>query len=413
MIQRELEYKLLEDLSTYKIVNLQGAKQSGKSTLIKKIATEQGFKYFSFDNPQDIEYAKSLPTNFVAQANETTVILNEIQKLPEILPFIKIQVDKNNRNGQFILVGSADLMKMKKATESLAGIRIDNELMTLSVAEINNSTTNIIDLLVSGQIYNLSTKSDVNNDKFYEYALKGGYPEVQNLTTKQRKNWFKKHILSIIAKNLEDISVGGLQKKSSITKMLKYFALQSGSLLNYSTVAKKLNIDVKTVKTYFEYFDTLFLSKSLMPYFKNINKRQLKTPKIYFSDSGLLSYFLNIEELPNRIFTNKIVENFIFNELSKNNVTAENPVEFYFYKDKSKYKVDFILENNFDELITVEVKTKETLSQQDYTGIRKLKRLIGNSLSKAYIFYAGKQLYTIETEENINIIAVPFQILLK
>ena len=411
MFHRKLENRIVEDLDAFRILNIQGSRQSGKTTMVKELSKKQNFKYYTFDNNEDIKFAMSMPNKFVRQANEITIVLDEIQKVPQILPHLKMQVDNNNRPGQFILTGSADLLKMKKVTESLAGRRIDYELMTLSIAEINNLDTNIIDALISGEISEKNSHLDENNDRFFELAIKGGYPEVQNFTDRQRKNWYKSYVNSRITKDVEDIAIGGLHKKNLLFKMLKYLSWQAGDLLNYSSVSKKLSIDVKTVKNYTEFFDTLFLSKNLMPYYINIGKRQIKTAKYYFSDSGLLSYLLNVEKLPDKKFTGKIIENFIYCELLKNNTTAENPVEMYFYRDKSQYEVDIILESNFDELIAIEIKSKEYLKSEDFRGIRKLKRLLGDKLIKAYVFYAGKLIYPQKTEEGIDIIALPFNVL--
>lgn len=412
MLTRNLENTILEDLKVFRILNLKGSRQCGKTTMVRNMAQKHNFDYYTFDNPKDVNFAKKMPQEFVAKANENTVILDEIQKYPEIIPYIKMQVDNNNKPGQFILTGSADLLKMKKVNESLAGRTVDFELMTFSLSELHNTKKNIIDKLINGQIINQKTELKNHNKTIWEFAIKGGYPETQNLSVRQRKNWYKSYVDSRIIKDLDDIALGGLQKLDLLPKMLKFLSWQAGDLLNYSSAAGELGIDVKTLKSYINFFDTLFLTKILVPYFKNIGKRQVKTSKFYFSDSGLLSYFLNVDVLPDLTFTGKIVENFIYNEIMKHNSTAINKADFYFYRDKEQYEVDLIMEYNFNDIIAIEIKAKEILKTSDFKGIRKLKRILGDQVKKAYVFYAGNYIYPTKTEEGIDIWALPFSVFL-
>lgn len=412
MVNRSLEKRFLEDLETFRILNLKGARQSGKTTLVKKLAKDMGFRHITFDNPQDLEYAKKMPTEFLEIEAHKTLIIDEIQRFTDILPHIKMRTDTSNRAGQFIITGSADLMKMRKVLESLAGRSVEYELMPFSLAELHNAKTNIVDRLIEGS-FSEKTFFGGSNESIFEHAVKGGFPEVQKLTTRQRKLWFKSYINSRVLKDMKDISEGGLHKLRFLPRMLKYLSWQTGGLLNFSSVANELDITLKTVKSYIDFFDTLFLTKIVLPYFSNMGKRQIKTPKLYFADTGLLCYLLNVSSLPNKQFTGEIIENLVYGELLKNSWVAENNVEFYFYRDKSQYEVDFLLSYNSDDLIAVEVKAKEVLKSSDFSGIRKLKRLAGEKLQKAYIFYAGKVIYPTQTEEGIEILALPLQVLLQ
>jgi len=412
MIYRNLQNRILEDLSAFRILHIKGARQSGKTTIVKQLNKNDNFKYFTFDNVQDLDFAKKVPTDFVSLADNQTIIIDEIQIMPEILPYIKMQVDKNNRPGQFIITGSADLLKMAKVSESLAGRSVDYELSTFSIAELYGTKYNIIDLLTTGnfdQYYGHTLQSGAN--VVFDHAIKGGFPAVQNLTTRQRKNWFRAYILSRVIKDLDNISLGGLQKLDLLPKMMNYLAWQTGDLLNYSSISKNIGMDLKTVKSYVKFYDTLFLAKVLSPYFVNIGKRIIKTPKFYYFDSGLLSYFLNVDSLPHKTYTGKIIENFVYSELLKNNTTAENEVNFYFYRDKSMYEIDIILDIGQGNLIAIEIKAKESLKKQDFYGIQKLRRLIGKKLKKAYIFYLGKLLYPTEIKDNFKVTALPMSVL--
>ncbi len=412
MIYRNLQDRIIEDLSAFRILHVKGARQSGKTTVVKQLAKGNNFKYFTFDNIQDLDFAKKVPTDFVRLADTQTVIIDEIQMMPSILPFIKMQVDNNNRAGQFIITGSADLLKMAKVNESLAGRSVDYELMTFSLSELYGTDYNIIDVLITGNFdkyYGQTLQG--GREIIFKHAVKGGFPAVQNLTTRQRKNWFKSYVLSRVIKDLDNISLGGLQKLEMLPKMMTYLAWQAGDLLNYSSVATHIGIDIKTVKSYVEFYDTLFLTKILSPYFVNIGKRIVKTPKFYFFDSGLLSYLLNVDTLPHKIFTGKIIENFVYSELLKNNTTAENQVDFYFYRDKSLYEIDIILDIGQGNLIAIEIKSRENLRKQDFYAIQKLRRLIGKKLQKAYIFYLGKLLYPTKIDDDFDVIVLPMTVL--
>ncbi|MBN2892618.1 MAG: ATP-binding protein [Bacteroidales bacterium] len=412
MITRALNNRVFEDLSAFRIINIKGARQCGKTTVVKQLAAEYGFKYFTFDNIQDLEYARKVPMEFVELADENTVVIDEIQMMPEILPYIKMQVDKKNRAGQFLITSSADLLKMAKVFESLAGRSVEYELMTLSIAEIYKIDVNIIDLLLSTDFReHFGNLKESGADVVFKHAAIGGFPEVQKLTVRQRKNWFSSYLRSRVIKDIEEISIGGLQKLEMLPKMLRYLSWQAGDLLNFSSVAVELGIDLKTVKSYIDFYDTLFIARILSPYFVNLSKRIVRTPKFYFNDSGLLAYFLNVDTLPDKKFNGKIIENFVFNELLKSNSTAQTSVDFYFFRDKSQYEVDFVLEYGQGDLIAVEVKAKESLKSSDFLGIRKLKRLSGLKLQKAFVFYLGSLIYPEKTEEGLDIIVLPISVL--
>ncbi len=322
---------------------LSGVRQSGKSSLLKKIFVEA--KYVTFDHVSEVEAAEESPKSFLSQfKNDPIVILDEVQYVPSIFRELKIIIDNDRSNyGKWILTGSQQFELMEKVSESLAGRISILHLETLSTNELR------------------SKLNPDSNGKIREYLWKGGYPELWSNENIDVSNFFESYIRSYIERDLKTIIE--VKNLNDFRKLLVVLATRVGQLLNYKDISKDIGISDQTVKSWVNALKISGLIYLLPPYFANIGKRLVKSPKLYFADHGLLSHLLgieNINEYNNHIFKGNIWENIVFMEFIKtHNLTPGNDI--FFYRDHNGVEVDFIIEKK-QKLFLVEAKAGEKVN---------------------------------------------------
>ena len=208
MVHRKLESVISEMLDTFRIVAINGPRQSGKTTLQKKIAKAKNMKYYTFDDPDVFNTASSDPVGFTNYIAKENVAIDEVQMIPDIVPAIKMSADEENRKGMFLLTGSSDMFKNSKIKESLAGRMVSFNLFPLSYAEINNRDINVIDKLFSDDFNRFDTDFEkIAKLDFVSAVVNGGYPEVYELPTKAKKAWFEFYIKARIGKDIASFEI--------------------------------------------------------------------------------------------------------------------------------------------------------------------------------------------------------------
>jgi predicted AAA+ superfamily ATPase len=393
----DIIYELLED---FKIVSINGPRQTGKTTLSKKIAQALGMKYYTFDNESTLNSAKNDPVNFIKYISNTPCVIDEIQLVPQIVSALKMCVDNNNQNGMFLLTGSADLFKMGDIKESLAGRMVSVNLFTLSSYEMQNKKENIIDNLFSKSII----KSRYNKEDFkttIEKIVRGGYPAVYQKSARSRESWFESYIEARIQKDLSLIKRLTNDNKSQINRLIKILGANTSNILKYSSIAKHLNIKDMTVKSDIEILQALYLVKRVNPYFTNKGKREIKAPKIQFIDTGLVSYLLDVDVdtliLSQRTVLGNLIENYVYSELLKHTTYSSKSTKIYHYRD-GDFEVDLVLEQNNGNIIGIEVKSTATIKSSDLRGLVKLAQNSSDSFICGYIFYGGNEILPISKD---------------
>ena len=400
MIRRKIETNLIEGLNNFRIVMLNGARQSGKTTLVKYIAKKLKMDYITLDDPDKLNLAKVDPKNFLKFYAKDKLVIDEVQFAPELIPYIKIMADEENKKGKFLLTGSADFMRMHKITESLAGRMVRYTLYTLSNAEIHNKKTNIIDTLFSGDFTELKIYANLQN--VLESTIKGGYPEIINMPEKLRRHWFDSYIESRIQKDILELKSISLSKLHSIKQLLNLLASYDTRLLNYDNIAKKLKIDNKTVVSYITLLEAMYILRRVPSFNLNSSLRVIKSPKIHFLDTGLLSYLLNLD-LEN-LFLYKdekygnVIENFVYSELLKESSYALQSVNIYHFRDLKKKEVDLVLEHRNGKIIAIEVKAKASIKKNDLKGLVKLVKESKEKFYKGFIFYGGDEIKPVSAD---------------
>lgn len=391
MIQRKIKTKLLEALTDSPVVLIHGARQTGKSTLVKHIAeNDYPAKYLTFDDAAVLSAAQSNPQEFIP-AYEDNLVIDEVQRVPEIFLAIKSFVDRNRKAGKFILTGSANVLLLPKVSESLAGrIEIIN-LFPLSQNEINNTNYNLIDKLFEND-FDPALKAPKKNNLTTK-ILTGGFPEM--LARKERKRqdaWFKSYITTILQRDVRDIA--NIEKLSELPRLLGLFASRAGTLLNFAELSRSSAIPQTTLKRYITLLEAIFMIYLLPAWSGNLSKRLIKTPKLYLNDTGLLSHLTGFES--ERVFSEpllwgRLLENFVLNELLKQASWSKFNLSLYHFRSASGQEIDFVIERNNGKLAAVEVKATAKINASDFNNIKIFADETGSKFLKGIVLYTGKE----------------------
>ena len=390
MIDRKIKPKLLEALSDSPVVLIHGARQTGKSTLVKNlIENEYPARYLTFDDVGILSAARNNPQEFL-QAYEGNLIIDEVQKVPEIFPAIKALVDQNRKSGKFILTGSSNVLLLPAISESLAGrIEILN-LHPLAQSEINYSSHNFIE-----EIFIKDYKPDMLTSKKNNLVgkiLTGGFPEMLVRKERGRQNaWFKSYIATILQRDVRDIS--NIEKLSELPKLLSIFAARAGTLLNFAELSRSSAIPQTTLKRYISLLEAIFMIRILPAWSDNLSKRLIKSPKLYLNDTGLLSFLTGFEEnkkLSDPLSWGRLLENFVLMELIKQVSWSKSEMSVYHFRSASGQEIDFIIEKNDGTLIAIEVKSTSRINASDFNHIKSFGEETGNRFLKGSYYIQEK-----------------------
>jgi predicted AAA+ superfamily ATPase len=362
MKKRALDSLLQMALETFPVVLLNGARQVGKSTL----ALENFDNYLTFDDGELRLYAKDNPKAFIKSLT-LPICIDEIQKVPTILEYIKIHIDTMRKNGNFLLTGSSNVLDYKDAKDTLAGRLIELRLYPLSSKEKNDkSEQNVITQILSKEI-NLPKKD--YSDEILEHILDGGYPEILRLEGFQKELWFNSYVTSYIERDARELA--DIRDVDSFIRFVHVSASRSGTLLNKSSLSAAIGIKDVTTDNYLSILNRIYQATLLKPYFANIGKQFTKSPKLFFNDTGVLCSLLKIntkEKLLKSPYSGQIFETYVLAELQKHLSTLQSRGTLYHYRTKDKKEIDFILEVD-DRVLAIEVKQSSSIQKDDFKHI--------------------------------------------
>lgn len=393
MYTRQLASNLYAALEDTPVVFLAGARQTGKSTLVQAhLANESKDRVFrTFDDLGTLAAAKADPEGFIASLCERA-ILDEIQRVPELLLPIKASVDRHRVPGRFMITGSANVLALPKVSESLAGRMEILTLWPLAQSELRGVLSGFVDACFHGKPQALKIEKLERQDLFAR-VLSGGYPEVvARESHKARQRWFEAYLTTLIQRDLRDLSA--IEGIAALPRLLQSVALRVGSPLNVADLGRTLGLNQVTLKRYLMLMEALYLVKQLPPWFENLGKRLAKTPKLYFNDAGLLAYLLDLdlESLHNRpTQAGPLVENFVFMELTKMVAWSRVRPSLYHMRTSAGLEVDIVMENRKQELVGIEVKASMTLADSDFKGLRELQEAVGKRMRCGVVLYGGRE----------------------
>jgi predicted AAA+ superfamily ATPase len=388
MYKRYITHKIIESLKDTPVVMTIGPRQCGKTTLAKSVVSNESL-YITFDDPAQLEIAKRDPVSFIRNQTATQIILDEVQRIPELLVCIKQSVDEFRKPGRYLLTGSANVLLLPQVSDSLAGRMEIIQLFPLSECEIRGNTPNFLTTLLEQKAPN--TKEIRVRNSLIEKIVSGGFPEPLSRSTENRRTtWYLQYINSLIQKDLTEIA--NIDHLRIMPQFVKTLTVYSGNLINFTDIGEPLEISRQTTAKYFQLLEQLFLVDLLPAWHRNENKQLTKTPKVHFVDSGLLCALrrINTTKLKNDpILFGHLLETYIYCELKKQASWLEQPINFYHYRDKDKCEVDFVLEGPAGEIIGIEVKPTATLRESDFKGLTRLKESAKSDFHIGILLYDG------------------------
>ena len=291
LIERHIRPTVVEALGEARAVCLLGAGQAGKSTLARAIAEhEHPAEYLTLDNDATRRAALEDPTGFVARISGRAVI-DEVQRAPDLMLAIKERLDSNNARGQFLLAGSANIFTLGTIADALPG-RVDYvRLWPLSQGEIQGRRESFIDRVLSGEPPQIQD-APVGRGAYAAQIVAGGYPDAQRRSARGRARFFDSYISTLLGRDLPDVA--SVRDPGSVERLLRLLAARSANLVSARAVAGELGVDHKTVTAHTRTLEELFLLTQLQPWHVNLGSRQIKTPKLHLTDTGLLTHLLNL-----------------------------------------------------------------------------------------------------------------------
>jgi len=387
LLQRGLQTALNEALADTPVVCLLGPRQCGKSTLVRTLAPDRA--YFDFDEDDLAQTALADPSGFVKGLPER-VTLDEVQRVPEILRAIKVAVDAGRKPGRFILTGSANILLLPRASESLAGRMEILQLHPLTESEKIGQPGRFLETLLSGAFEPEVRPANIGNSQFLtRRLLTGGYPTAVSRGVRRVRAWHQNYLTTLLERDVHEVAK--VRDASQLELLLKQLALQSGSLLNRSSLGRDLGMDRETVNHYIAVLERMFLLRLLPAWHPNRGKRLVKSPKPHLLDSGLAATLINLDE--NEWNTRRqdfghVLESFVIQQLIAQAGWTEPALQFFHYRDRDDVEVDCVISLG-RKVWGVEVKTARSVNPADFKGLRRLADQVGKDFQGGIVLYAG------------------------
>lgn len=394
LFPRWVEPRINEAMLDTPVVLVVGPRQAGKTTLVRQVASK-GMRYLTLDDELTLLAAREDPVGFISSLDRA--VIDEIQRAPQLLLAIKKSVDEDRRPGRFLLTGSANLMTLPTVADSLAGRMETLSLLPLSQSEIEGQFANWLDHVFSGRLSQVMASDDLTvsaqSQDLIQRVLRGGYPEaLTRQSSRRRVAWAKQYIDAIIQRDVRDVAE--INHLDQLPRFLSALAQTKGQVSNYSQLGGQVGLDGKTVARYIGIFEQMYLLNRVQPWARNHLNRMVKTPKLQFIDSGLLSALLDLTEQEvekDRTRFGNVLETFVYGELLKHTTTATGDYRLMYFRDLDKFEVDIVIENMAGQLVGVEVKATSTLRSHDLRGLKKLSALAGDNFKMGVLLYNGTE----------------------
>jgi predicted AAA+ superfamily ATPase len=350
------------------VVSITGPRQSGKTTLAKMCFPH--YSYVSLENPETFEEAQTDPKLFLTRF-KSGLIIDEIQLQPQLFSYIQTISDERNRTGEYILTGSQNFLLSAKISQSLAGRVFITHLLPFSISELKHT--------------------DYEQNNYEQYIFKGFYPRLYDKNI-EPKFFYPSYIQTYIERDVRQIV--NVSNLFLFQKFMRLAAGRIGQILNYSNIANELGVDLKTIKSWFSILETSFIVFFMQPHFQNFSKRLIKTPKLYFYDTGLACNLLgikNLDEIETHWARGALFENMMIADLMKNYFNRSETPPLYYWRDNTGNEIDCLIDSG-SLIKSVEIKSSTTISSNFFKGLNFYKNL--NENSNSYLLYGGNENYT-------------------
>jgi predicted AAA+ superfamily ATPase len=414
MIRRYLQEPIQESLRHFPAVLLTGARQVGKSTLAQSlIESNWQATYSTLDDRSTLDAALRDPDGFVG-GTPTPAVFDEVQRAPDLMLAIKKAIDRQRKPGQYLLTGSANIMTLSTVSESLAGRVALHTLYPFCWPELKGKSPPRIlsDLFQAPNSKDIikhlpkPPKSDFRN-QIISRILSGGYPPAALMdSNRAREQWFSAYRQTYLERDL--LNIKSIENLPDFHRLLRLAAFRTGRLLNLSDFSREVGLPFTTLRRYMNLLEVTYQIFLLRPYFFHGSKRLIKTPKIYFSDTGMASSLMAVDDwsiLEKQGQAGPLVETWVASELLKLMPVSDHRLQLYFWRTQSGREVDFIIECG-REVVAVEVKWSQRISESDLSNLKNCEEELKDKLRFSVILYSGTEIVSFSPR----IMAIPYPV---
>lgn len=390
LVARHAQSAVEAALADTRVVVILGARQVGKTTLLGQVAADEraGRRVLTLDDQAVRAAASADPAGFVATL-DTPVAIDEVQRVPELMTEIKLRVDRDNKPGQFVITGSANLLEMTQVKDSLAGRAEYMRLHPFSQGELLERRESFIPGLAAGRFPQLAD-APVGRRAHAEMIAKGGYPEVQGRAPNRRPRFFESYVEGILERDLA--SLADVADHAAVARLLRAIGAMSAAELNIDRLSSSLGMPATTIRRHLDLLETLFLIRRVPAWSNNLLARSIKRAKVHVADTGLLAYLVGADE--RRIEADldlggMFYETFVAMELHRQISWLDDRPELFHFRDRDGREVDVVIEHRDGSVAAIEVKAAATVHERDFRGLNHLKDKLGSRFTAGALLYAG------------------------
>jgi uncharacterized protein len=367
MVMRQIEKEISILQNEFPIIAILGPRQSGKTTLSQKMFPR--YTYVSLEDIDHRDFAHNDPRGFLTKY-KSEVIFDEIQRVPDLMSYLQTHVDQYKEKGKIIITGSHNFLLMEQISQSLAGRVGISKLLPFSAIELRDLEANIDEIL-----------------------FKGSFPRIYDQHIRP-ETFYKNYIATYVEKDIRALK--NITKLDTFMAFMRILAGRTAQELNLSTIGEECGVTHNTIKDWISVLEASFLVYKLKPFHKNYNKRIVKNPKIYFTDTGLVCSLIGIrkkEEIGYHFLRGSIFETYIVNEFLKEKFNGGEKFELYFWRDNHQKEIDVIVDWGISQY-GVEVKASQTIHEKFFDGLKYWQNLTKSPFGSLYLVYSGKENYT-------------------
>ncbi|WP_240617182.1 ATP-binding protein [Nocardioides speluncae] len=383
-----------EALADTRVVLVNGARQSGKSTLVALIAEARGGDIRTLDQPATLQAARFDPEEFIESPGDELpglVVIDEIQRDLDLILPIKASVDADPRPGRFLLTGSARLLGLRGLPDALPGRMETVELWPLSQGEIDGQPDGFVDAIFEAGPA-LRHRSEEGRTGYVERIVRGGFPEAVSRTAHRRERFFDNYVADII--NRDVIQLSEIERGPEMRRLAHMVAARSGQLLVAGSLGNALGLPQPTVKRYLTLLEEVFLIKRIPAWSRNLTTRAVGTSKAAMVDSGVAANLLGIGAHALRRPAGPLgplLEGFVAMELARQLTWSRHRADLFHYRTKDQVEVDIVIEDRRGRVVAIDVKAGSTVRAEDFRGLRHLADRLGDDLVVGLVLYTGQQ----------------------
>lgn len=386
LLRRNTSAFAKEALNAFPAIVVQGARQVGKSTFAAQLLEGSAARFVTLDDVTTRAVASDSPDALVEQAEDATLVIDEMQRAPELLLTIKASIDRDRQPGRFILTGSSNLLRLSRTPDSLAGRAVTIELRGFSQGEWAESADDLVARIVEGIDAGRIETTERRVDYINRIA-RGGYPEAGRLSGRLRASWFDSYVERLLERDVADIAPR--VDPGRIASVLRLLAANQAGELVKARVARDADVPETSISSYLDLLETMYLVERLRPWTPNLTTREAGKPKVVVNDPGLALRVGRVSEqqlaLPGSAQLGAAVEGFVVSELFKQRTWSREEYDLYHFRDRTGIEVDIVVELRDGSVLAFEVKASGTVKSEHFRGLRFLRERLGDRFLGGYV----------------------------